>query len=57
MAVGSYRPSKRWQDLNRHLKRRFETIFANVESDYLFFKTDKKKYIIPTFGVGGLLAV
>jgi hypothetical protein len=37
-AVDSYRPFKRRQEPNRLLKRRFETISANVGSDYLFRK-------------------
>jgi hypothetical protein len=42
-AVDSYRPFKRRQEPNRLLKRRFETISANVGSDYLFRKI-KEKY-------------
>jgi hypothetical protein len=35
-AVGPYHRFKRRQEPNRCGKRRFEAIFANVESDYLF---------------------
>jgi hypothetical protein len=35
-AVGTYCLLKRWEVTNRHFKRRFVAISADVESDYLF---------------------